>query len=295
MRRSAVLTTLALAASTVVLAQPAHAMKPLEQSRTAAKAKVECVTGVVGVDSERHVRYDTVRNNKITNLSRSKAKLGFDVTAWGFFDSETTGKKRVLRLDAVTTKGPRRIAISFTGDKDKITDLASTKYEPKDFKPDVFADGAGYFGYTVEENKLVRWSLTRGSSGSVYWARESEIGTGYGSLTALTSTAFYTIKGVVKEVLYGVFADGSLAQIQVPFKKPQKTKVKYIASTGYAGVTEMSMSICNDKSDYHSIVAIDPVAGTATWTTVQDITGKAKATLRGEITGGADWNLSAVY
>jgi hypothetical protein len=295
MRRT-VLTAVALVASSLVVGQPASAMEPLGPGAGGtSRAKLTCETGVVGVDSTRHVRYATVKNDEVVNLSRSKAKLPSDVTAWGYYDSESAGGQRVLRLDAVTSKGPRRIAITFQGKKDRITGLAVSKYGPTRFKAREFADGAGYFGYVVKGDKLVRWSLTRYSDGAIAWARPLTVRTGFKALRSLTATAFYEIKGVQKEVLYGTFEDGSLVQIQVPFKNPGKTKVRTLARSGYEGVREMSMSICNGTWDFHSIVAIDPVANTATWTTIKDITGKAKATLHGPVTGGEDWNLSAAY
>ena len=81
----------------------------------------------------------------------------------------------------------------------------------------------------------------------------------------------------------------------MPLKKPQKEKRRTLLATGYAGVTELSWSICNKDPTYTSLVAIDPVAEVATWTTVKDSVTNPTTTLRGPVTGGNHWDLVAAY
>ena len=82
MRRNAVLTSLVLTAATFAVASPASAMEPRGSQVDSAKGKLSCVAGVVGADSKRRVRYDTVRNGKVVDSTRSGGKLPFQVTAW---------------------------------------------------------------------------------------------------------------------------------------------------------------------------------------------------------------------
>jgi hypothetical protein len=291
MRRSAVLTTLALAASTLLLAQPASAMRPLDaQPSRDRAAKLSCPTAVFGVDSTGRLTYDEVKNHKVITSTRSKAKLGFDVTAWGFYDST----KRTIRFDTVTDSGtPRRVSATVTT-KGKIALAGSTKYSQSNFEPRLFADNFGYFAYTVDNRgKLARWSLTRYPDGRTKFAQKVGLGSGYDDLTSLQSSAVYEIKGSLREVLYGTTAGGALVQLVVPVKKPLSYKKRTLAVTGYAGVTELSWSYCNDKGDYHSLIAVDGDAGTATWTTIKDAAGKPNATLHGAVAGGKGWDLVA--
>ena len=129
MRRT-VLTALAITTSTLALVAPAAAM-PIDGPPGAHRAKLACYAGLVGAEADKHVRYDTLKNGKVTDSVRSKAKLGFPVTAWGYFDSKLTKSGgRVLQLDAIAKNGvPRQVTI--TQEKSgKITGLRSTSRSP---------------------------------------------------------------------------------------------------------------------------------------------------------------------
>jgi hypothetical protein len=287
---------LALAASTLLVAGPVTAMSAHSDHGRAAKAKLTCFAGVVGADPKGRVRYDTIKNGKVTDSVRSKAKLGFPVTAWGYFD--VTGTKSggsVLRLDAVAKNGvPRQISIT-QDKKGKITALGSTAFDQKSFKPDLFAEGDGFYAYTIDNGVLKQWVTTRLRNGKLKYTKPVKIDNGYDAVTSLQMTYIYKDKGVDKEVAYATTSDGALLQLEIPQKKPQKTKSKVLADTGYAGVTELVSSFCNEDFTYIWLAAIDPVADVATWTTIKDVVGKPKATLQGEITGGKGWDLTATF
>lgn len=259
------------------------------------RARLKCFTGVVGVDGTGHVRADVIRNDKVTTLRRSGEALPFDVTGWGLYDIRDTRQGEIIRLDAVAADGtPRRVTLDVKG-KSKVG-VGSSPYDQTGFAPRLFADGFGFYAYTVNDSgKLQRWSLTRFRNGDLRFADKVDVGSGYAGLTALQASTFFTHKGVEREYLYATTVDGALQQIAVPVKKPRKEKVRTLKSSGYAGVTELAWSRCNGNDEYTSLVAIDPTANTATWTTVRNSVTKPRAKLRGPVTGGADWNLSAVY
>lgn len=295
MRRSTVLTTLALAASSLVLAAPASAM-PVEGHGSADKAKLTCYAGLVGAEADRHVRYDAIKNGKVTDSFRSKGRLGFPVTAWGYFDAtETKSGGRILRLDAIAKNGvPRQVTI--TQEKSgRITGLRATAFGQSGFKPDLFSEGYGFYAYTIDKGVLKQWSLTRLRSGKLKYTNPVKIGAGYDEVTSLQVTNTFKVKGVLKEVAFATTADGALIELQIPQKKPQKTKVRTLADTGYAGTTELVWSICNNDLEHIWLAAIDPSADLATWTTIKDVVGKPEATLQGEITGGKGWDLTATF
>lgn len=296
MRRSTVLTALAVTATSLVLAAPADAMPADGPTGHDRAAKLTCYAGVAGVDSNRRVVYYSLKNGKVTDITRSKGKLGFPVDAWGFFDAdETKGGGRTLTLDAVTPSGtPRQVTI--TQEKSgRITKLASRALDQDGFEPDLFAEGYGYFAYTLEGSKLFRYSLNKLPSGKIRYGSRTKLAAGYADLTSLQVATIEKVKGVAKEIVYGTTAEGALLQMQVPLKKPGKLKVRRLADTGYAGVTELVWSACDDDYDPFELVAIDPKAGVATWTTIVDPVGKARTTLRGEVTGGKGWDLTASY
>ena len=284
MRRACVLLGLSLGLA-AALAAPATA------TEERARAGLRCVTGIVAVDSSGHVRVDQVRNDRVSESRRSDDTLPTGVTAWGLYDEQRDGK--VLRLDAVTADGtPRRVTLDLREGK---VGVASSRYDQSGFDPRLFADGYGFFAYTVSSTgKLQRWSLTRFGNGEVRFADKVTVGGGYGDLTSLQSSMSFTYHGVEREYLYATTAGGALKQIAVPIRTPRKEKVRTLKDSGYAGVTELSWSTCNDKDTFASLIAIDPVANTATWTTVRDSVTGPRTKLRGSVTGGADWNLSAV-
>lgn len=296
MRRSAVLTTLALAASTLVLAQPASAMRPLDPEETAAaKAGLRCAIGVVSADTRGRVRYDSVYNGRVKHVQPSSNRLRFDVDAWGEYTSVSKNGVRRLTMNAVTAKGVRRVTLTIRAGK-KIA-LSSTKVVQRNFEPRLFADSYYFYAYTVNDRgQLLRWTLTRFRDGDVRYASKVVVARGFDSFTSLQATALYKLKGVWKEVLYGTTAEGALVQVTVPLNKPTNEKVRYLADTGYAGVTELSWSTCNGDWDHIALAAIDPVTGVGTWTTIKDANGRAKTRLRGEISGGKGWKrVTALY
>ena len=287
MRPTRILLALPLALSTLVALPAAASGEPH-------RASLNCVTGVVGVDSAGHVRVDSVRNDRVQESSRSSATLPATVTAWGLYDTQDTKRGHILRLDAVTADGtPRRVTLNMREDK---VGVDSSRYDQSDFAPRLFADGYGFYAYTVSgSGELERFTLTRFGNGDLRFADKVTVGSGYGDLTSLQSSMFFTHKGVEREYLYATTASGALKQIAVPARKPQKEKVRTLRPSGYEGVTELSWSICNGNDQYASLIAINPTANAATWTTVKNSVSRPRAKLRGPVTGGSDWNLSAVY
>jgi hypothetical protein len=289
MRRTVVLPT--VMALELLLSLGASASGATDDGRMLA-ARLRCITGVVAVDTTGHVRVDEVRNDRVTDSRRSSDTVPTAVTAWGFYDSGDSGA--VLRLDAVTSDGtPRRVSLDLT--KGTIG-VESSRYDQSAFAPRLFADGFGFYAYTVSDSgKLQRWSLTRFRNGDLRFADKVTVGSGYADLSSLQSSTSFTHKGVEREYLYATTTGGALKQIAVPLKKPRKEKVRTLKPSGYSGVTELSWSTCNGNDEYTSLVAISPSTNSATWTTVRSSVAHPRAKLRGPVSGGTDWNLVAVY
>lgn len=300
MRRTTVLSSLAVTAVLTFGSAPAAQALPASGIDSAAagrsQAALTCYTGVVGVDGDKRVYSLSLKNAQVTDTARSRTKLSFRPTAWGFFDSQATKAGSVLRVNTMTSDGkPRRVTMSFK-DGSKKFGLDSSAYDQKGFKASLFADGFTYYAYTVTgSGNLQRWALTRYRNGDIRYAQKVTIGSGYGDLTSLQASQVFKSKGANREYLYATTDTGALEQIAVPLKKPQKAKRRTLLSTGYAGVTELAWSFCNDDPTYTSLVAIDPAAGTATWTTIKDSVTNPTTTLRGAVSGGGDWDLSAAY
>jgi hypothetical protein len=194
----------------------------------------------------------------------------------------------------VTTDGvPRHVVVTRTGSTLKIGKVR--KYDQRSFRPRLFADGGTFYAYTVAGATLKRWSLTRYPDGDVRFAQPVKVRGGFGDVTSLQAASYTRVRGVESELLYATTASGQLLQVVVPFKNPGRARVHKLARSGYEGVTELSWSLCNGKGDFHTLIAIDPVANRAVWSTITHAFTRPKATLQGEVTGVTDWNLAAAF
>jgi hypothetical protein len=292
MRRLTNTAALVLAGS-ALLVQPADAM-PGAGHETAARGGLTCETGLIGFDSGHHVRYDSVVNDRVVKSLVTSTTLPLDVTAWGYFDASGDAHHTRLQLNVITADGvPRTVTLNYGKHTLKAGNVH--KYQQRSFKPRLFADNYTYFAYSVNNGTMKRWALTRYSNGDVRYAHPVKVGGGFRELTSLQATAVAKVHGVASEILYGTASGGQLVQIVVPLDHPNRARVRQLAASGYAGVTELSWTVCNahGKGDLHSLIAIDPTGNRATWTTIKRAYSKPKATLRGDVTGGPDWNLTA--
>jgi hypothetical protein len=296
MRCRAVLTVIVVTASLSAVRAPASAVPPIDDSRPADRAgEPNCSTGLVIATDDGRVRYDLVEKDKVTSSRPSKRKLGFTVSAWGFYDDIDGKKTDVFQLNAITSKGERKVSLSFTGKK-KIG-LSSTRYaKARGFKPVLFADGYTYYAYIVTSSgQLQRWTLTRFRDGKVRFADKVALADGMSELTSLQTTAVFKLKGSAKEVLYGTTVGGALVQLTIPIKRPQRMKTRTLLSSGLEGVTELSWSTCGNSLDHTSLIAVDPEAGTARWVTIKHSNTRPKVTVRGEVRGGDFRGVTALF
>jgi hypothetical protein len=265
-------------------------------SSARAQARLSCPGGVVGVTDDRHVASYTIKNDKVQDTRVSDRALGYDVDAIGYFDSSSTRRKSLLKLDAVAANGvPRKLTVTFPSNSDAVK-LSSSAYDQTGFHPRLFADGFGYYAYTVNgSGVLQRWTLTKYANGDVRFAHKVKVGGGYGSLTSLQASTTFKKRKTVREYLYATTSSGALKQIAVPLRKPGRESVKRLRRSGYDGVTELVWTVCNHDFTHTSLIAIDPVADTATWTTIKRSSTRPRATLHGQMRGQADWNFTAAY
>ena len=292
MRRTTCTAALVLIAS-VLLAAPAEAMHETG-SGAAARGGLTCPIGVVGFDSGHHIRSDLFTNGTLEVSRTVSEALPFDVTAFGYFSESGTDKRNTLQLNVISTDGvPRSVVLKRTPTAVKVDKVK--KYQQGSFAPRLFADGGTFYAYTVNGSTMKRWTLTRFRNGDVRYAQPTKVAGGMGDLTALQAGSFAKVHGVESELLYAATASVQLLQFVVPIAHPNRARVHKLAPTGYAGVTELAWSYCNDKRDYHALIAIDPVANRATWTTVKRAFTKPKSKLRGDVTGVSDWHLTAGF
>ena len=293
MRRLVSTTALALTAS-VLLAGPADAMRDTG-SAAGARGGLRCEIGVVGFDSGHHIRSDTFTNGKLDKTRTTTESLPFDVTAFGYYRLTGTAKRNTLQLNVISADGvPRKVVLKRTSGSVKVGQVK--EYQQDSFTPRLFADGGTFYAYTVNGSTMKRWALTRYRDGDVRFAKPTRVGGGFGDLTALQAGSYGTVHGVESEVLYAATTQGQLLQIVVPLAHPNRARVHKLAGSGFEGVTELAWSYCGaQRAQHHALIAIDPVGNRATWTTIKNALSRPKATLRGDVTGVSDWNLTAGF
>ncbi|WP_193609014.1 hypothetical protein [Nocardioides lijunqiniae] len=275
-------------AGTLAAATPASAEQSLRGGAASARAGQVCTSGVLGQDAAGHLTQHVVRNGRVIGTRRTTAPLPFEITALGYVDVRD-GRARV---SATTTNGTRMIR--FTEPRRRpVLKVTARRLAPQRLSPALFTDAYGYYAYTVDDaGVLHRWTLVQRRDGSLAYGRRLRVAGGLQGLTALTTAALRAAPRA--DLLYAVTARGALRLLTIPHAKPRTMRAKTLKRRGYAGVTELASGFCTGD-DRGAVVALDPVAGTATWTVVSRLTsGRAVARAKGEVRGRADWRLHGV-
>jgi hypothetical protein len=284
---------LVVAVAVTAMAHPAGAMS-VDRPPASVRAGGTCDSRVLGFDSDHHLRVDFLVADRVVRTLRTSNRLSADVTALGFYDRRGQGRNANTRLNVVSGDGvPRTVTLDTKGRSARATKIA--KYDQASFAPRLFAQGYTFYAYTVSGSTMRRWTLVRYRDGKVRFVPTGVVGNGFHDVTALQASVFAKVHGEPSELLYATTRSGELWQILVPLNRPGRARVIRLAGSGYKGTTELSWSDCDPHGtgELHSLVAIDPAANRATWTTVRSPLSRPRAVLRGEVTGEADWRLSA--
>ncbi|MDP2773327.1 MAG: hypothetical protein Q8O61_07185 [Nocardioides sp.] len=290
MRRPLALATLGL--SLALSAAGFHAPAPARVIEPA-RAGMTCGVAVTGVSSDNRLREYIVKDGKVLSAKSSK-KLGFRLTGLGYMSSETKDGVNTLRLTGTTTDGvPRQVTV-IRKDTTKVLRVSAIPFAQRNFKPRLFTDAYGYYGYTINHvGVLQRWTLTRRRSGELFYRDPLTLKRNLKGTVALT-TAAYRAKPAA-DILFTTTRNGALRVMSAPHDAPELSSFKTLSADGYRGVTELSSGYCTG-GDRGVVVGIDPVAGTAAWTVVTKLRfpATAKAHPKGRIRGAANWKLHAV-
>lgn len=257
-------------------------------------ASITCRGRVLGVTADRHVVSYSIDNGEVVGTRISNDRLRFRATAMGYRSSMSTERKGVFDANLMADDGvPRRVQMTSPAKNDNIR-LDTSRYDQRRFGPSLFADGYTHFAYTAGAGRLTRWTLTKYPDGDVRYADPRRIATNLG-LTSLQTGYLFKKDGVWREHLYATTRSGALQQIVVPLENPGNERIRTLRTSGYEGVTELSWALCNDNVKHTLLFAVDPVADTATWTTVNRSTTDPRTRLRGAISGDVSWDLTAAF
>jgi hypothetical protein len=253
----------------------------------APRAHAACQTVVLGFDSDHRLRRDTLVADRVVRTTRSSKGLKAEVTAGGFYDRS--------HLDLVSRDGVPR-SVTFRSNRKKLRATQVDKFDQDGFAPRLFAENYTFYAYSITRGTMRRWGVIRSRNGHLRFVPSGVVGNGFRDVTSLQASVFAKVHGVPSELLYATTRSGALWQIVVPLNGPRRARVVTLATAGYEGTTELAWSACSPrgKDGLHSLVAIDPAADRATWTTVTFPLTRPKAVLRGAVTGETDWRLRAV-
>jgi hypothetical protein len=266
----------------------------VDRPPAAPRAGGSCTTRVLGFDADHHLRVDSLVADRVVRTVRTSNRLSADVTALGFYDRRGRGRDANTRLNVISSDGvPRTVTLDATGKSARATKIA--KYDQGAFAPRLFAQSYTFYAYTVSGSTMRRWTLVRYRSGEVRFVPTGVVGHGFHDVTSLQASVFAKVHGVPSELLYATTRSGELWQVVVPLNHPSGARVITLAESGYKGTSELSWGDCSRQGtgELHSLVAIDPAANRATWTTVRAPLSRPRAVLRGEVTGETDWHLTA--
>ncbi|MEZ5095315.1 MAG: hypothetical protein R2731_03880 [Nocardioides sp.] len=259
---------------------------------------LSCPLQVLGVTADLHLTARVMDKAVVTGEKQSGSALPFDPTALGYYSAMNITDGVRLRLDAVADDGqPRVVTVT---DKVGRSTLGVTvaAMQQASFRPRLFADSIDYRVYTVSRSgALQRWFLTKEPNGDLHFTDRLKLGTGFDTLTALQVASRQKWGGAWRDVLLATTSTGRLKEIVIPLATPKRLRTYTLAKTGYAGTTGLSLSYCQGKVSFSSVIAVDADAGTATWTTVKGTQHPKKAVtrLRGPAGVGEDWALHAIW
>jgi hypothetical protein len=264
----------------------------------AVAATPRCETSVVGVLPSGRLVDRWVKNTGLKKNHVSTDPLPFSVTnmVWTGFEKITGGGKYHVNAFGAGTR-PRNLDVTRL---DASTDLTVnvTKTYQRSFRPRLVAGSGRYYVYAVNKSgNLKRWTRRHDSAGNLWFDTPKLVARNMGGLKTLSYSWTYKIDGGWKDVLYGTTRGGALKQIRIPWRRPANDKVTTIKKTGFASYTGLSLSFCNNNTNYLSIVAIDRTHNRARWFTMPRALTPCAANLvrRGLVAQGSNWRLHATF
>lgn len=263
----------------------------------ASAAGVECYTGVYGVLPSGKILAREVSNRAVVSDLTSSNALSVKPTAMSFYNWEDVEGGRGALFDVyVPGTRPRRMQTLLPTDATEFS-FKQVSRQARTFSSKLAAQSGSYYVYGVDRSgRLMQWTRYQSRSGALYLANAKLVARGMGGLKTLVLNSAQRKDGVKFDLLYGTTRKGALMQFQVPWLKPGNSKVTTIRRTGFAKVTGLSTSVCNQDVTHGSILAVNRKANTAQWFTLRNQLRPSGERLvnHGRIAKNANWRITAV-
>ncbi len=263
---------------------------------TANAATLSCSTLVQAVTAENRILYRYVDNDVVTKDKTSKVLSGtIDALLSGYGEDVSGGYRTVNTVYAYGTR-PRLLRITNLDSSNTLSVTGLKTTYTNNFNAKLVANSGSYYVYGVSPTtgNLVQWTRYQDQPGTLTYGSPKVVATNMTGLKTLTYAWTFKVDGAYRDFLIATTKSGALKQFQIPLLKPAYEKQVTLATTGFADVTGVSTSWCNENPRYLTFLAINGTQ--ARWWTLGSQTAPSPAGLvdRGLITGDHDWNLHAV-
>jgi hypothetical protein len=278
-----------LAAAALVAAAP-----PAAQAATPI-----CKTGVVGVlDADGTLVQREVSGNLVKSERKTADKLPFGATNLLWFGSTKISTGYVYYIHTFSPDGhPRNVSVYDRTAEPNLTTKVTYTYLHS-FNPRLVAGSGRYYIYGVDKTgTLKRWTRNLGSQNFYSYTDAKTVATNMGGLRTLSYSNSYKLGGKVYDFLVATTASGALKQIRIPWSSPGSETIKTLGRSGFQNYTGLSLSFCNDSTNYLSVVAINRTTGVARWFSLANVLAPDPDNLvnRGSIAPEYDWHMHATF
>jgi len=261
-----------------------------------ANAVLSCDTLVSSVNAENRILYRYVENDTVVKEKTSKVISGSMDALLGSYGGEIEGGYQVVNIAYRYGTKPRYLRITNLDDSPTLGVTALSSTYTHVFNANLVANSGSYYVYGVSPStgNLVRWTRVLDQPGKYMYVNPTVVARYMSGLKTLTYAWTFKVDGVYRDFLVATTKSGALKQIQVPHVKPAAEKQVTLATSGFADVTGVSPSFCNDNPRHLSLLTVNGTQGH--WYTLPSQTAPTLYPLvdRGLIAGEHDWNLHAV-
>jgi hypothetical protein len=264
---------------------------------TAATSPV-CETAIHGVLPSGKLTYRYVKNTKLIDEKKSATALPGKVESlYGNFAPEQIEGGQIITGVLHSAGAPARfVKFKRLTDSPTLTIMSlSPQFRPTP-KARTWAGAGRFWTYAITPNgNLTRFSRLGDNAGHTWIGNPRVVKTGMAKIKSMSFMFTGIFGGVKKDILYATTGGGALLQIQIPWNTPGKPKITTLKSTGFAAVTSLSLSVCDQAGRYASIIAVERGNNRARWWTLagQFSPKPANLTRRPLVAPGAEWRLRA--
>ncbi|HET7736916.1 MAG TPA: hypothetical protein VFK52_13135 [Nocardioidaceae bacterium] len=288
----------ALAVLSVVSSLTFTTLLPAEAATPQRAAGLTCSTGVRGFTADgkmvsRGFANATLKSDKISGNSLPVVPRGISILSGkeiegGFSETYTSinpdGRARLITLTQLTAS--------------ETTTVSAKNMKNSGFYQRLLTSADSYYEYMVDgRGVLRRFTTTQDQRGRISFEDPVVVRRKLGSLKSLTYAGAMRINDLRTDLLWGTTKKGALVQLRIPVKKLGQSSLRVVKRGGFADVTGLVPSYCNNKVSHVSLIAVEAANNRARWFTLRDQATPKAANLvnHGLIGEGLNWRIRSTF